>query len=485
MRDASGGALRLPGSLSPERRAARQWLGLALGVLLAAGICALAVVIGRMPPFDRFVTDPLFFRRCLVAHVNFALVAWFYSFTSALLFLLPGAAPSSAVARFSPAVAAAGVLLMMAGAAAPGALPVLSNYIPTIDHGLFQVGQLVFGIAVLLSLLDRRLLRAGSDAEAPAASAGVPAAAAVGLRTAAVGLLLAALTFGVSWLHQTPGLAPEAHYELLFWGMGHVLQLVSVLVMLSVWILLLTPLLGEAPMSLPAARALFAALLVPWLVSPLLAFAGTSSSAYRTGHTDLMQWGIFPFIGIFLVLCGRALVRAWRAGRIDARSFADPRLLAFLVSAGLTLAGFVLGALIRGSTTMVPAHYHASVGAVTVAFMAATPRLLGAFGVRFGSLRVRRLAGLQPLLYGAGMALFAAGFALAGAHGMGRKAYGAEQAARTWAESVGLTVMGLGGFVAAAGGILFLGVAIWAWRSGSSVTGRAAAPLAVQGEVVQ
>ena len=37
---------------------ARQWFGLALAVLVLAGLFALAVVIGRMPPFDRFVTDP-------------------------------------------------------------------------------------------------------------------------------------------------------------------------------------------------------------------------------------------------------------------------------------------------------------------------------------------------------------------------------------------------------------------------------------------
>jgi hypothetical protein len=134
---------------------------------------------------------------------------------------------------------------------------------------------------------------------------------------------------------------------------------------------------------------------------------------------------------------------------------------------------------------MVPAHYHASVGAVTVAFMAVTPRLLRALGSRLGTSRMRRFADVQPLVYGAGMALFAAGFALAGAHGMGRKAYGAEQAARTWAESAGLTVMGLGGFVAAAAGIVFLGVAAWAWRDRSGVTGRARAPLAVRGEVVR
>lgn len=479
MRSSDGATLRTQMAFSPERAAARQWLGLALGVLLAAGLCALAVVVGRMPPFDRFVTDPLFFKRCLVAHVNFALVAWFYSFTTALLFLLPGTAPSTPWARVSAAVGGAGVLLMIAGAAAPGAQPVLSNYIPTIDHGVFQAGQLVFGIAVLLALVDPRLLRGGSS------QSEIPAPAAAGLRTAAAGLLLAALTFAVSWLGQPSGLPPDAHYELLFWGIGHVLQLVITIVMLSVWVLLLTPVLGAPPISAPAARALFGAILVPWLISPLFALEGTASPAYRSGHTHLMQWGLFPVVSIFLVLCLGSLARAWRSGRMSVRSLSEPRLAAFAVSAGLTVAGFLLGALIRGSTTMVPAHYHASVGAVTVAFMAATPSLLGALGSSAADVRVRRLAGLQPLVYGAGMALFAAGFALAGAHGMGRKAYGAEQAARTWAESLGLTVMGLGGFVAAAGGILFLGIAVWTWRNGSRVTGRGAPSLVVQGEVVR
>ncbi|MDP3939480.1 MAG: hypothetical protein Q8R92_15275, partial [Deltaproteobacteria bacterium] len=90
-----------------EHRAARQWLSLALGVLILAGLFALAVVIGRMPPFDRFVTDPLFFKRCLVAHVNLALVTWFYSFAAALLFLLPSRRRTSPISRRSAHIATA------------------------------------------------------------------------------------------------------------------------------------------------------------------------------------------------------------------------------------------------------------------------------------------------------------------------------------------------------------------------------------------
>jgi len=75
-----------------EARCARHWLAPALAVLIFAGLFSLVVVIGRMPPFDRLVTDPLFFKRGLVVHVNLALVAWFYSFIAALLFAVSGRA---------------------------------------------------------------------------------------------------------------------------------------------------------------------------------------------------------------------------------------------------------------------------------------------------------------------------------------------------------------------------------------------------------
>ena len=112
---------------------------------------------------------------------------------------------------------------------------------------------------------------------------------------------------------------------------------------------------------------------------------------------------------------------------------------------------------------MVPAHYHASIGAVTAAFMAFTYPLLSALGAPGG--RFRSAGTWQPALYGAGQMVFAAGFGIAGSAGMGRKTYGNEQHARGLVETIGLGVMGAGGLVAIAGGVLFLAIAINAWRS--------------------
>jgi cytochrome c oxidase subunit 1 len=447
-----------------EQQCASQWLGLALGVLTLAGLFSLVVVIGRMPPFDRLVTDPLFFKRGLVVHVNLALVAWFYSFVAALLFFLPGRSAPSRLTRHAVHVSALGVAMMLLAAGMPGSQPVLSNYIPMIDHWLFGVGQVLFAAGVLASFVSRKLLTARAS---QSGFFNLPRAAEMGLRATAVVLVLAALTFAITSFRITPDLPVDAYYELLFWGGGHVLQLCCSIAMISVWLILLDSALGRSPVADKTAAILFGAMIVPWLASPILAALGTWSPGYRDGFTFLMRWAIFPVLGLFLIACVRLLLEEWRAGNIDRTALSDPRISGFLVSALLTLLGFALGAGIRGSNTMIPAHYHASIGGITAAFMTVTYLMMRAFGFAIQTPRLRRLAAWQPVAYGVGQMVFASGFAIAGVYGMSRKTYGAEQAGRGLGETVGLGVMGVGGLIAVVGGLLFLGVVAAIWRQGS------------------
>lgn len=454
-----------------EMLCASQWLGLALGALTLAGLFSLVVVIGRMPPFDRLVTDPLFFKRGLVVHVNLALVAWFYSFVAALLFLLPGRSAPSRLARHAVHISALGIAMMLLAAGMPGSQPVLSNYIPMIDHWLFGAGQIFFAAGVLASFVTRRLVTGRTT---QTGFFKIPGAAQVGLRSAAAALVLAALTFAITSQRITPDLSVEVYYELLFWGGGHVLQLCCSIAMISVWLILLDSALGRCPISEKTAAILFGAMIVPWLASPILAMLGTWSPGYRDGFTSLMRWAIFPTLSLFLIACLRLLFEELRAGRA---TIADPRISGFLVSALLTLLGFALGAGIRGSNTMIPAHYHASIGGITAAFMTVTYPMLRAFGFSVPTHRLRRAAAWQPVAYGVGQMIFASGFALAGIYGMSRKAYGAEQASRGLGESIGLGVMGVGGLIAVGGGILFLGVVACIWRQGSERQIRALKPV--------
>ena len=166
-----------------ETHCARDWLALAVGVLVLAGLFSLVVVVGRMPPFDRLVTDPLFFRRGLVVHVNLALVAWFYSFVAALLFLPSGRRAPGWISRHSAHLGGFGVFLMLLAAGLPESRPVLSNYVPMIDHWLFGAGQLVFAVAVLSSFVGSRLLPGAARRQT---FIELPEAADIGLRSAAL-----------------------------------------------------------------------------------------------------------------------------------------------------------------------------------------------------------------------------------------------------------------------------------------------------------
>lgn len=447
--------------------AARRWIGLAVGVLVLAGLFATLLVIGRVPPLDRLFEDPLLFRRGLVVHVDLALVAWFYCFTAGLWFLLPSQGSGRRAAHLSPWVAVAGIALMVAGAGVPGAEPVLSNYIPVIDHPVFLTGLgLLFG-SIAMAFIDRRLVPSG---EARRGIATIPDAARPGLRAAAIAFLLAMVTMVAAWVTTPSVLATQTYYEFLFWGGGHVLQVASECAMLVAWLLLIHGATGRSPMSRSTGSVLFGVLLLPMLAGPVLAGMGTTTGTYRHGFTQLMRWAIWPAVTVFLILCIKELASARREGRLPSAGLNDWRLRGFYISAGLTVLGFVLGALIRGSNTMVPAHYHAAIGAVTAAFMAVTWVVLEPLGITLATARKKALAGWQPVLFGVGQMVFAVGFGWAGSHGAARKTYGTEQQIHSTAEYAGLAVMGIGGLVAVIGGVLFLVLVVSAWRSSRAST---------------
>ena len=122
-----------------------------------------------------------------------------------------------------------------------------------------------------------------------------------------------------------------------------------------------------------------------------------------------------------------------------------------IVSLLLFAIGGVMGLIGFTQDTRVPAHYHGMVGAVTLAYMALTPLLLGLTGRRPLS---ERWARWQPYLYGLGLLGIMAGMHWAGGHGAPRKTFGF-----SWANAqaiIGMNLMGLGSVLALAGGLAFV-----------------------------
>jgi cytochrome c oxidase subunit I len=450
----------------------RRWILLAIGSIVIAGLLSLAVVIGRLPFISQFIDDPLWFKRCLVVHVDLALVVWFYAFIAGLISLVKKGS-ESAIRKGAFIVSVVGVVGMLMGGVAKGAQPVLANYIPVIDHPFFLGGLGLFFLGVIGQFVHA-LISSKRESASLALPAWVPSEAAIGLQASAIVVVLA----GATWISTTAGMPGnldiETHFEFSVWGAGHVLQVANVAAMLAVWMWLMKRATGQSLFAPRQANMVFGTLIAPHFIMPILTLRGPLDTIYHSGATFLMRWCIFP-VTLFVLIRGVQHLQRHRAGistwtQKMARS-------GFYASAGLTLFGFILGACIRSSTTLVPAHYHASLGGITAAFMAAAYLILAdiaerktgdSLGKRFWQSCKRQLA-----VFGVGQLVFVLGFAIGGVYGLGRKTYASEQTARSLGEFTGLTVMGVGGILAAVGGVWFLVLAlkrIFAWRASSAIS---------------
>jgi hypothetical protein len=264
-----------------------------------------------------------------------------------------------------------------------------------------------------------------------------------GLTIGAVFVLLAVLVLIHAYadLSRFKLVDAKSYFETGMWGAGHLLQHANSAFLLCVWILLLS---HEEEKPLLSRRELFTyfgALLLPVFAVPVLLRYGVTSGEYRGGFTTLMQWGIAPALLA-------ALFAIFRRFPLSKRRFASYRVAAVVLSAVLLCLGFAFGAFIRGPDMRVPGHYHAGIGAVTLAFMAVAFHILA----RAEESRWMRFSVWS---YGLGQIVFASGMFTAGCFGMGRKTYGAEHALSNWGQTAGFAMMAAGGLAAFAGGLLF------------------------------
>jgi heme/copper-type cytochrome/quinol oxidase subunit 1 len=140
-----------------------------------------------------------------------------------------------------------------------------------------------------------------------------------------------------------------------------------------------------------------------------------------------------------------------------------PLRAALLASMLLFVAGGVIGLSIAGSNVKIPAHYHGCIVGVTLALMGLTYHLLPLLGA---AAPAGRLAVAQPWLYGSGQLMHIVGLVWSGGYGVPRKVAGAEQVLRGAGEIAGMGLMGLGGLLAIAGGLLFVVVVLRCLRAG-------------------
>ncbi len=436
-------AYALPVPAGVAAALARGWLRLGVGALLLSGLFSVLIVLSRAPGVAERLPWTNLFHTALVVHVDLSVLVWFLAFAG-VLWSLHGAERAPALGRTALALSTVGTGVMAAAPFLGADRPLMSNYIPVLDHPLFLAGLLLFGAGCLVQLARALTL-------APPVGPAITGEGALrfGINTASVAAGMAVLAFAWSWLLLPEFLAGKERYEQLFWGGGHVLQYVHTQLMLVAWLWLAQQAGLRLALTPRVVVVLFAWGLVTVFLTPLIYLAFEFGSVpHLRAFTWMMAFGgslAAAPIGL-AVLVGLARAGPATGDGSVARSGLAASLLLFGV-------GGLLGFAIEGGDVRVPAHYHGSIVGITLAFMALAYLLMPCLGLGRPPVRLARW---QLRLYAGGQLLHVLGLAWSGGYGVPRKTPGAAQGLDTLPEILGMAVMGVGGLLAIVGGMLFV-----------------------------
>lgn len=424
------------------------WLLLALASLIIGGLFTILIVLSRTPVFQEIIPWVDFFHTALVVHVDMTVLVWFLAFAGVFWSLISTNRCLSCgwLALFLSIV---GTLIISIAPFMGDGNPLMNNYVPVLQMPIFFVGLGIFGLGFTILVLH------GLISSHPLNITGGAGALRFGLFTALLAALIAIIALVWSYIGIPSTIENvQYYYELLFWGSGHVLQFTHTQLMLVAWLWLATVSGVTLHLSPRIAIILFALGVAPTLLTPFIYFAhDINSPEHLIAFTLLMQYGgglaTLP-LGFIVVL-----------GIVRATAEFSPERAALQFSILLFGVGGVIGFMISGSNVTIPAHYHGSIVAVTIAFMGITYHLIPRLGFREIS---RKLAKWQLTIYGSGQLLHILGLAWSGGYGVQRKTAGTAQGLEGFQQIAGMGLMGLGGMIAIIGGILFLVVVFMAMR---------------------
>ena len=429
-----------------SRKLAIGWLVLALGSLVFGGLLTVLIVLSRTPGVQDFIPWIDFFHTAIVVHVDLTVLVWFLSFAG-LMWSLTCSPKAAKWNWLALGITTLGTIIFAVSPFFGAANPLMNNYVPVLQDPMFLVGLAIFGVGFSVLVVTNLIYQDPIGKLDQAASA-----IRFAIMTAIVAALVSVLSVVATYLLMPASYEGRQFYELLFWGGGHVLQFTHTQLMLVAWLWLATTTGVMCGINPRTAAVIFGLGFLPVLFTPIIYVVyDVASAEHLTAFTKMMQYGG----GIAPVIIGCYLLMAV-VGEKRKHIVSRPESIALLFSVILFGAGGIIGYLIREINVTVPAHYHGSIVAVTLAFMGLTYYLLPRLGF---AEPMFRLARWQPAIYGGGQLMHVLGLAWSGGYGVKRKTAGAAQGLDNVPEIIGMAVMGLGGLIAVIGGLLFLIIA--------------------------
>lgn len=442
------------GTLTPHlKHELYGWTVLPLASLALAGVLALLIALMRVPGAESFLpwSGQDFFQRALVVHVTFAFVVWYLGVQGALTVLVTAkdlrqsglelAGWGILVGRIGLYTAAASLVVLLIAVLFELGEPSPNNYVPVLAHPVYYAGLIMLAAGLTLPIVRLLLLLRAHRTVEPLT---------LGVAAAGVIFIIALICIAIAW-NVRPDLADiQATSDFVLWGGGHVLQFANTALLLCAFYLVTRIALGETPVGARVFKAVMFLLLASAAVGPLLyATHDAGDPAQRIMFTNL-YWFALP-LPTAIVLWGVVTLLVRR--RADLRVGA-PENIGVLVALLLFAFGGIIGFFENSVDTRTPAHYHAELIAVTLAFMTLYFALfLPVLGRRTER---RRLRSLMYVLLAAGQFLHSLSLYLAGSFGVARKTAGLEQGLDSTEKIITLSMMGVGGLIAVAGGVMFV-----------------------------
>ena len=430
----------------PDVRARRLtvgWLLLSLGALVIGGIFSLLIVLSRTPYFQEVIPWVDFFHTALVVHVDMTVLVWFLGFAG-VLWSLNSSLRCLRCGWLALALCAVGTAVMALAPFFGAAAPLMNNYVPVLQHPLFLYGLGLFGLGFAVLVING-LVFSHSVGSAISGEGALRFA----LYTALIAALVSIVVLVLSYIDMPVYVTGAYFYELLFWDAGHTVQFMHIQLMLVSW-LWMTTLAGiRLRLSPRVALIIFAIGLLPVILTPVIYLLfDLGATLHKQAISLLMQYGGgLAALPIGLIITFGLLTINRNNIKIG------PEYNALIFSMLLFGVGGVIGFMISGSNVTVPAHYHGSIVAVTLAYMGVTFHVVPRLG--FKAITGRAVT-WQPVIYGCGQLMHIIGLVLSGGYGVQRKTAGAAQGLDDMERIIGMGIMGLGGLIAVIGGIMFL-----------------------------
>ena len=406
------------------------WLILAVTALGLSGLFTIFLIIGRTSN----LLPPELFPPALIVHVNLDVLVWLLAMITCYFNY-----QKERHYRTPFFIAAAGTGLLALSPFIGSGEAYTNNYIPVFDNAFFKFGLGLFLAAIAFETITTFLSRCDFKT-----------------RTVAALLIMGFAAFIASYISITDKTSSHYLYEYLFWGGGHILQFAYVQIMLCAWLILAEAANIKLPVSPRLLNFVFLLPVIFVFVSTIFIYstAAVETSEHIQMFTQQMIYGAALAAIPLSFLLFIAII-------INLSFTLYPITLLFsiiLFTIGGGLGNSAAQAVANGEiTTIIPAHYHFSTVAVTVALM----------GYIYSRLKFKntKLALWQIILYSIGQIFYFTGMAIFGGHGAPRKTPGVDtiqmdESTRKLVEHV----MHGGGLLSLIGGILFVLIVLKALR---------------------